>query len=857
MRALQKLPGLVLTALVGIAAFAATSPVAFDKSEIDTKIASIANYKSGMGREPLIAVEQLIRQSQSRPEQRKYIELKLAGLLESDIPLESKQFICRQLWYIGTADSVPAVAKLLLREETADMACYAIGQNTSPQAGSALREAMENVSPNVRIRIINLLGDRRDRKSIEAMRRLAFGDNVQVAEAAIAALGKIGGSEARTILAEARAKGDDDLRFAATDAYLRCAEDLVAEGKGSEALKIYRELTGQNEPAFVRSAAVKGLADVGGSEAVPVVVAALSDSDRMVRTTARGCVRTMQGPGVTERFAAELPKVSPPDRVLLLGSLADRGDTAALAAIMAAGGDPDAEVREAALKAVGKLGDASVAAFLIRAAEERVTPAEKLAALNSLEVLRGNGVDDAIAKGMQESGPPVRAALIEVLYNRNAVRAVPQLMIEAAGSDSKVRKAAFKALARLAGPADLPSLVLLLVDMEDDSNRRDAERAVIAVSRKASEHDKQTEVVLAALKGEIRISARCSLLRVLGGIAGDKALNAVTQALKDSEPKVRDMAVRELAAWPNAAAAQALLEIIRDTENQTHRLLSLRGLVRSLSLPADEPSVEDRVRIYRDVVAKARGPQDKKLLLSGLANVAHPDTLKIAIACLDDEPVRTEAALATLKIAASICGARPEKAKAAAQKVLSVTASEPLKKQAENLLKIIAGFGDFITGWQVSGPYAEPGRDSRQLFDVVFGPEPNGAGKSRWELIAAGTDNDRPWLLDLSKLSNAEQQVAYLRTWVDSEQQRQARLEVASDDGLKVWLNGELIHANNVTRTLTPGSDKVDVSLQRGWNSILVKITQNDRAWEFCARLTAPDGGGLQRVRVDCLHKNN
>jgi len=82
---------------------------AIDKSEIDKKLSAIVNYERGMSREPLIAVEKLIRESQNQPERRKYIELRLAELL-SEATLECKSFICRQLWFIGTADSVPAIA---------------------------------------------------------------------------------------------------------------------------------------------------------------------------------------------------------------------------------------------------------------------------------------------------------------------------------------------------------------------------------------------------------------------------------------------------------------------------------------------------------------------------------------------------------------------------------------------------------------------------------------------------------------------------------------------------------------------------------------------------------------------------
>ena len=682
----KALAALLLVWLCMNSAVGGATGTVIKKSEIDKKLAAIVNYERGMSREPLIAVEKLIRESQNQPEQRKYIELQLAELL-SEATLECKSFICRQLWFIGTADSVPAIAKLLMDEETADIACYAIGQNPSEEAGKALREALDKVSPKVQIRIINLLGDRRDTQSVEAIGKLVFGAEREVGEAAVAALGKIGGIQARKILVEVRAKGDSELRFAATDAYLRCAEDLVAEGKSKQATIIYNELADKDEAAIIRSAAVKGLADAGGQETVPLVIAALRDENRMVRTTARSCVRTMKGQGVTELFAGELPKTPPDEQVLLIGALADRGDAAALPAITIAAKSANTEVRKAVLQAVGKLGDASSVGYLVKAATEGVSSEEKSTAINSLKMLRGSRVDDAIVKSMQHSQPSVRSQLIQVLFERNAVGAVPALLGEAVNPDRNVRKAAFKALGRLGREEDLPSLVKLLVKLKDDSSRREAERAVVMVSRKISETGKQADVVLAELHGEKRVAVRCSLLRVLGGIANNNALRTLEEASKETNPAVRDTAIRTLAKWPNAMAAEALLEIYSNTQNQIHRLLSLRGFVRLLALPAEERPVEKTLKMCRQAMRQAHSPAEQKLVLSGLANVSDPGVLSMVEPFLQVETVRAEAAMAMIKIAGAIIETHPDRAKTAMNKLLAVSKDEDLRRQAEEIVR--------------------------------------------------------------------------------------------------------------------------------------------------------------------------
>jgi len=103
----------------------------------------------------------------------------------------------------------------------------------------------------------------------------------------------------------------------------------------------------------------------------------------------------------------------------------------------------------------------------------------------------------------------------------------------------------------------------------------------------------------------------------------------------------------------------------------------------------------------------------------------------------------------------------------------------------------------------------------------------------------------------LLKALGGEQCVAYARTSICSEQEQPAVLELGTDDGVKVWLNGKLVHANNVARPLAVGSDKAPVSLKAGWNTLLLKITQNNLGWEYCARLVRPDGSRLEGLRCD------
>lgn len=152
----------------------------------------------------------------------------------------------------------------------------------------------------------------------------------------------------------------------------------------------------------------------------------------------------------------------------------------------------------------------------------------------------------------------------------------------------------------------------------------------------------------------------------------------------------------------------------------------------------------------------------------------------------------------------------------------------------ENLLD-----GDkFITAWNVAGPFTKTGKDGGELFNTVFGPEMD-VSMALWqplksEVIGGG-------LVDLEKLSGGDNSVAYLVTCLVTEKPMRVTLSMGSDDGIKAWLNGKLVHANMVVRPLSPDTDKVAIDLEKGENILLLKVVDASGQWGACARIL-PEG---------------
>jgi len=776
-------------------------------------------------------------------------EGKLIALLRSDAKTFDKAKACQRLALIGTKRAVPALAALLGHEQLGGYARFGLEPIADPSVDDALRSAMGKLEGRLRIGAINSIGVRRDPKAVPALVTLARSGKEGAAEA-LAALGRIATDEAVETLRQVLASGPAASRTAAAHACLAAAEHLVARNKRREATALYDGVRKADVPAPLRTAATYQAILARGAAGVPLLIELLKGEDAALAGVALRAARELPGPEVTRALAAGIATLPPRVQVLLIEALVSRSDSRVSKELEALAASRVLAVRVEALAALGEVGEASAVAVLLKAAG--AAGAEAAAARSSLRSLRGEGVDAALIGAMKSGGPDLRAELIAVLADRGCAAAVAALLGEAARGDEKVARAAFKALGVLASPTDLPALVKLLVAAKGATAQ--AETAVVLAAGRMPDSSKRADAVLAALASAKEAAPRAALLRVLGRIGGERAYAAVVGAIGDNDAAVKDAAIRALAAWPDARAADALLGLVKDADSEIHRVLALRGYVRLLGLARDaDPRAT--VHKYAAVLATTKRPDARKLVLGGLADVAHPEALALAMTQLDDATVRTEAASAAVTIARAIMGTRRKAARGAMEKVLALLKSGPVAAEARQIIQQIDQFADSITAWRVAGPYSQEGKRYDQLFHIALEPEKPDAKGVEWRMLPAGTDPKRPWILDLLKAVGGAQRVAYVLTWVHADKAQPARLELGSDDGVKAWLNGKLVHANNVARAAKPYTDKVNVALKAGWNPLLLKITQNDSPWEFCARICGRKGQRLGTIRFDPAHE--
>lgn len=148
-----------------------------------------------------------------------------------------------------------------------------------------------------------------------------------------------------------------------------------------------------------------------------------------------------------------------------------------------------------------------------------------------------------------------------------------------------------------------------------------------------------------------------------------------------------------------------------------------------------------------------------------------------------------------------------------------------------------------IEQWEVSELFTVPGKNGAELFNHAFAPE-NDIKNGNWKpWLAAKTARNGVTTapgeinLDIAHGEHNTNACAYLRTAIHIPAihgQNTTAFTLEHTAGIKLWVNGELIMEER-----QPGTHRAakDVALKAGWNTVLIKATQDDVAAAPAAEL--------------------
>ncbi len=771
-------------------------------------------------------------------------EQDLIAILRSEASPTQKSDACRRLRLVGTVQAVPPLAAMLDNDHVAHAATFALEGMPFPEAGAALREALGRASGPTKAGLIISLGSRRDVESLPVLVPLLKSSDPAVVSAVATSLGRIGTKEAVAALGSALGEVAPTIRPTVADALLECAERLTTGGNTPAAMVIYQKLFATNDRKEVRAAAYAGMIRAERDRALTLVVKAMSGNDPAAQEAALQLAGEIEDDRATQTFIAVLPRIVAPLQVGLLRALRQRGDVAAVPAALAMARDGNVEVRAAAIAALGALGDASAVSILASAATSKDEP-ERQAAREALVELQHGDVSTALVRHLAISSAEVQTEIVRAIVARADDRVIQELL-QVAGSDTPdTRMLALKALNSLVDERHWEALVQLLAAAKDATAREDIRRVLESLAGRSNSARRPDLAPIVQTLATGDTETRIALLKVSSLLADTRIRTALRASRKDPDPRIRAAADRSLCATRDPEMLPDLLELARNTQDTELSSLALSGYV---NLTADEDidlPTEKRADLIARVFDLAKRPEQKRLLLSAIAVMPHPTTLAIAERSGADSALKVEAEIACLKIASTLAPSDYSPAELCLARLAETATTLSVRTNARATLKRLK------SDWLRAGPYRQNGKQCQELFDVEFAPEKREQGRIDWRRAPGSADLTREGEVDLSSIVGGDHCVVYLKTRVHVDTPRQVLFSIGTDDGMKLWLNGELVHANNAVRGLTPGQDRATGLLKQGWNDLLAKITQHTLGCGMILHITAHDGSALSDLRFD------
>ncbi len=609
-------------------------------------------------------------------------EGKLLAVLQSDAPPGDKAMACKRLAVYGGKNAVPALAALLPNAELASWARIALEAIPDPSADDALLQSLGKLQGRLLVGAINSIGVRRDAKAVGALAGFLKHADAEVACAAAEALGRIGGAPAATALEQSLAGAPAAVRGAIAQGCVFCAEKFLAQGNRAEAVRLYDVVRNADVPKPRVLEATRGAILARQSAGIPLLIEQLRSPDKSLLAIGLRTARELPGREVTGVLVAELGRAAPDRQGLLALALADRGDAAALPALLQAAANGPDRARIAAIRVVERLGNASCVPVLLDAALEANEELSHTAAA-ALASLPGKDVDDDLVARLAKTQGKARLVLIRLAGERRIGTAAAALLKAADDPDAQVRAAAITALGPTIEFRDLPILIARATNPQKPEEAKAAEVALRSACPRMADREACAEKLVAAMS-QAPVAVKCALLEILGAMGGAKAVQAVGAAAKDAAPEIQDVASRLLGEWMTPDAAPVLLELAKTSDNEKFKTRALRGYIRiarQLDLPGGK-----RIAMCHEAIAIAQRDDEKKLVLQVLARNPSPESLAMVVPHLDNAGLKEEAAKAAVTIGEKIARANPAAVSEAMKKVVEAAGDSDAGKRAKVLL---------------------------------------------------------------------------------------------------------------------------------------------------------------------------
>lgn len=309
------------------------------------------------------------------------------------------------------AGGVPLLVEAVRGEDPVlvEAAARAAMELRGPEVAKALAAEIGNLPAEKKILFIGVLGNLGDKQAVPAVLAAAKAGDKAVRVAAVRVITEIPDASSVPVLTELLKDSVPEVAKAALDslAVIRCPEAdagiaAMLSGGDAKTRTLAIDLLGQRRAAGVaaallktaedadegiRIASIKVLGDVGGAAELPAMVGLLVKAKSAAETQAAEdamsaiCLRQQDRAACAERIVPSIAQAQGPTKLALLRVLRSVGGPKALAAVRAAANDPNAEIKDTALRALTEWQSVEALPDVMQLAKTAKDPKIKILAL--------------------------------------------------------------------------------------------------------------------------------------------------------------------------------------------------------------------------------------------------------------------------------------------------------------------------------------------------------------------------------------------------------------------------------------------------------------------------------------------
>lgn len=568
----------------------------------------------------------------------------MVEFLEEGSQHPARAWAANILGEVGAARVFPTLVRSLddLDDEVRAKSASALGRLGDQRAVTYLLDhLLTDPAPFVRARIATALGRFQEPEVIDALVR-ALGDPAWwVRMRSVEALEHIGATaEGPLMLALDDADPEIRIRAAVALERLGVPERIIAQIEG-----------GSTSPEATEILVKFGLA--GARE---FLAEQLMHPSRTVREAVVKAIHRSQ----RHDLAPELMQLAASDPVPELRAqtfdiLRQFAYRDAVPAAIAGLGDHDQQVRAAAMRLVGELGEEGVAE-LIRPKAGDPEPMVRAAAARALGQLHSQDTQPELARLLHDPLPEVRAAAAEGVADGGGAWATPELMRLLGDGDPGVRLAAAAALGRVGDRSVLPQLMRIFQTGSPEMRRvlaqsvaridpeslpdlidsllesKDAESRLAIINLLTLVRSPRTPELLGVVWQDANPAVRTAAANALGTFGGGQGLDLLSEGLNDRDEGVRAATINALLRHRPVQETGRLIEMVRKDPSPLVRERAALA-VGLLSPPeGEEPlaeacSREETVEV-RTAAALAIGTYDQQSIVARVVEMADEEEVR-------------------------------------------------------------------------------------------------------------------------------------------------------------------------------------------------------------------------------------